>query len=87
MAQQDALQQLQGPWQGLKRCPVAQSSRLALDQAHIVAPVVEGLTALEAAHMAGNALVLSYDLQSVRVQAQADDLVGVLGRHAVTVAL
>ena len=52
----------------------------------MAAPVVYGVAKLETAHIAGNAIVLSYNLQSAQIHEQADDLLGVLYWRAVAVA-
>lgn len=60
VAQQDVLQLTQDLWQGLEWGTIAQGPRLALDQADVVPPVVEGLVALKASGMAGHPGVVSH---------------------------
>ena len=85
---QEVLLQVQQRFRHLgKRRAVAQGPGFALDQVDVMAEIVEGLIALEAAGVPGNLLPIGYELQGIRVDAQADDAVGVVSGHAVAVAL
>ena len=81
------LQRLQRLRHGLERRAVAQRPRLGLHQIDVVAPVVDGLLALEAAHMARHLHPFSHQHELARVHPQAQDRVHVARGHAVAVAL
>ncbi len=87
LALQNALQLLQAPQGGLKPCADAHGIRHVFDQADIAAPTVEGLAVVETAHIAGNALVLVYDLSQPRNTSRLTNLPSVVRWLAVAVAL
>ena len=91
MAQQVGLQLLQGWGHGLERSAIAQGTGLAFEQGDVVAPVVDGLLTLEAAHQRHRLRLplrsRADDHQAIRIGPDADTGMGPLAGHAVAVAL
>jgi hypothetical protein len=91
VAQQVRLQMLHGLGYGLEGGAVARNAGLALEQADVVPPVVQGLPSLEATRQAHNMFGCLGDgaghHQAIGTSAHADTGVSALARHAVAVAL
>jgi hypothetical protein len=86
LAQQDLPQLLQRRRQIGQPCAVAQRSGLALQQRHIVLPVVLGTAFVVQPLVLSHELLAGDDLHPVGVQPRAHHLAGVLARHRVAIA-
>ena len=70
-----------------KRSPIPERTGFPFDQADVMAEIVEGEGAFEAAHMTGDLLTIGHQLQAFGIDAQTDHPMRQFIRYAVAIAL